>query len=155
MKALCVAKLYPTFSDLLDCSMLGFPAFTNSWSLLKFMSIELVMLLLLPSIFPSNKQINFSKGFLGPYCGTVVKNPPAKARDMGSIPGLERSPEEGNGKPLQYSCLGYSTDRGAWRVRVHGVTKSRILLSDWTELNAVCVFDQTRELRVVSSIKVL
>ena len=62
MKALCVAKLYPTFSDLLDCSMLGFPAFTNSWSLLKFMSIELVMLshqlilccpLLWPSIFPT------------------------------------------------------------------------------------------------------
>ena len=62
MKALCVAKSYPTFSDLLDCSMLGFPAFTNSWSLLKFMSIELVMLshqlilccpLLWPSIFPT------------------------------------------------------------------------------------------------------
>ena len=62
MKALCVAKLYPTFYDLLDCSMLGFPAFTNSWSLLKFMSIELVMLshqlilccpLLWPSIFPT------------------------------------------------------------------------------------------------------
>ena len=63
MKALCVAKSYPTFSDLLDCSMLGFPAFTNSWSLLKFMSIESMMpsshlilchpLLLPPSIFPS------------------------------------------------------------------------------------------------------
>ena len=65
MKALCVAKLYPTFSDLLDCSMLGFPAFTNSWSLLKFMSIESGMLsnylivchplLLLTSVFPSLK----------------------------------------------------------------------------------------------------
>ena len=96
-------------------------SFTNSWSLLKFMSIELVILLLLPSVFPSDKQINFSKVFPGSYCGIVVKNLPAKARDMGSIPGSGRSPEEGNGKPLQYSCPGYFTDRGAWWARVHGV----------------------------------
>ena len=48
----------------------------------------------------------------------VVKNPSANAgdiRDLGSIPGLERSPGEGNGYPHQYSCLENSTDRGAWR----------------------------------------
>ena len=63
-------------------------------------------------------------GFPG---GAVVKNPPANAedvRDMGSIPGLGRSPREGNGTPLQYSCLKNSTDRGAWQTTVRGVTKN-------------------------------
>ena len=47
-----------------------------------------------------------------------------------SIPGLGRSPGEGNGNPLQYSCLENSMDRGAWWPTVHGVTKSRTQLSD-------------------------
>ena len=51
----------------------------------------------------------------------VVKNPPANAGDAGSIPGLGRSPEEGNGNPLQYSCLENPMDRGAWQDTVHGV----------------------------------
>ena len=51
------------------------------------------------------------------------KNPPTNAGDEGSIPGLERSPEEGNGDPLQYFCLGNPVDRGAWQTTVHGVTK--------------------------------
>ena len=42
---------------------------------------------------------------------------------VGSIPGLGRSPGEGNGNPLQYSCLKNPMDRGAWRATVHGVTK--------------------------------
>ena len=42
---------------------------------------------------------------------------------MGLIPGLERSPREGNGNPFQYSCLGNATDRGAWQTTVHGVPK--------------------------------
>ena len=57
----------------------------------------------------------------------VVKNPPANAgdvRDMGSVPGLGKSPREGNGTPLQYSCVENPTDRGAWQTAVHGVTKS-------------------------------
>ena len=53
----------------------------------------------------------------------MVKNLPANARDAGSIPGSERSPGVGNGNPLQYSCLGYPMDRGAWRATVHGVAK--------------------------------
>ena len=44
----------------------------------------------------------------------AVKNPPANAGDLGSIPGLGRSPGEGHGNPLQYSCLENPTDRGAW-----------------------------------------
>ena len=52
------------------------------------------------------------------------------AGDLASIPGLGRSPGEGNGNPLQYSCLGNPMDRGAWRATVHGVTKSWTHLSD-------------------------
>ena len=49
---------------------------------------------------------------------------------LGSIPGLGRSPREGNGNPLQYSCLENPMDRGAWRAAVYGVAKSWIRLSN-------------------------
>ena len=58
----------------------------------------------------------------------MVKNPLANAgdiRDMGLIPGLGRSPGEGTGNPLQYSCLENPMDREAWWVTVHGVAKSQ------------------------------
>ena len=64
-------------------------------------------------------------GFAG---GSVVKNPPASAGatgDVGLIPELRRSPGEGNGNPLQYSCLGNPMDRGAWQVTVHGIARVR------------------------------
>ena len=57
--------------------------------------------------------------------GSLVKNLPANAGDLGSIPGSERSLGEGNGNLLQYSCLMNSMDRGAWWAIVHGVTRSR------------------------------
>ena len=53
---------------------------------------------------------NEEGGFLG---GTMVKNPPAYAGDMDLIPGLGRNPGEGNGNPIQCSCLENSMDRGA------------------------------------------
>ena len=53
------------------------------------------------------------------------KESACNARDPGLIPGLGRSPGEGNGYPLQYSCLENSMDRRAWQATVHGVTKSR------------------------------
>ena len=53
----------------------------------------------------------------------MVENLPANAGDVGLILGLDRSPEEGNGNPLQYSCLGNPMDRGAWQATVHGVAK--------------------------------
>ena len=62
-------------------------------------------------------------GRLGFPGGSVVKNPPANAGDVGSFPGSGRSPGERNGSPLQYSCLGNSIDRGAWQAAVHGVAK--------------------------------
>ena len=52
-----------------------------------------------------------------------VKNLPGNARDMSSIPGFRRSPGEGNGNPLQYSCLGNPMNRGAWWATVYGVAK--------------------------------
>ena len=55
-------------------------------------------------------------------CGSAVRNPPASA-DVGSVPWAGRCPEEGNGNPLQCSCLGNPTDRGAWWATVRGVTK--------------------------------
>ena len=51
----------------------------------------------------------------------MVKNPPVSAGDVGSIPGLGRSPGEGNGNSLQCSCLGNSMVRGAWQATVQGV----------------------------------
>ena len=71
-------------------------------------------------------------GFPG---GTMVKNPPANAGDVGLIPVLGRSPGEGNENPLQYSCLGNLIDRGAWQAAVHGVAKSQTLLNDKTRTN--------------------
>ena len=69
-------------------------------------------------------------GFPG---GSVVKNLPSNAgdtRNVGAIPGWGRSPGEGNGYPLEYSCLENSMDRGAWQAIVHGATKSWTQLSD-------------------------
>ena len=60
----------------------------------------------------------------------MVKNQPANAGDCDLIPGSRRSPGEGNGSPLQYSCLENSMDRGAWQATVHGVAKSRTQLSE-------------------------
>ena len=66
--------------------------------------------------------ITIEWGFQG---GTLTENPPTNTRDMGLIPELGRSPEEGNGYPFQYSCLENSMNRGAWQVTVQGVTKSQ------------------------------
>ena len=53
----------------------------------------------------------------------MVKNLPANAGETSSVPGLGRSPGEGNGSPLYYACLENSMDRGAWEATVHGVAR--------------------------------
>ena len=68
-------------------------------------------------------------GFPG---GSEVKVPVCNAGDLGLIPGSGRFPGEGNGNPLQYSCLENPMDRGAWWATVHGVTKCRTRLSDFS-----------------------
>ena len=69
------------------------------------------------------------KGFPG---GSEVKVSASNAGGPDSIPGLGRSPGEGNGNPLQYSCLESPMDGGAWRATVRWVTKSQTRLSDFT-----------------------
>ena len=66
--------------------------------------------------------------------GSEVKASACNEEDLGLIPGSGSSPREGNGNPLQYSCLENPMDRGAWWATVHGVTKSRARLSDLTYL---------------------
>ena len=61
---------------------------------------------------------------LGSPGGSDNKESACNAGDAGSIPGLGESPGEGNGNPLQYSCLDNSMDREAWWTAVHGVTKN-------------------------------
>ena len=62
---------------------------------------------------------------MGFPCILVGKESACSAGDPGSIPGLGRSPGEGNGNPLQHPCLEKLTDRGAWWAVVHGVAKSQ------------------------------
>ena len=77
------------------------------------------------------------RGFPG---GSVVKNPTANTGDVGLIPGLGRSAGEGNGTPLQYSCLENPMDGGAWWATVHGVAKSQTQLSDFTFFHSHIAF---------------
>ena len=63
--------------------------------------------------------------------GSVVKNPPANAGELGLIPGLGRSPGEGNVSPLQYSCLGNPMDGGVWMATILGPQSVR---HDWCDL---------------------
>ena len=67
---------------------------------------------------------------LGGPGDSVGKESACNTEDAGLIPGSGRCSEEGNGNPLQYSCLENSTDRGAWWIAIHRVTKSRIQLNN-------------------------
>ena len=77
-------------------------------------------------------SICYRVGFPG---GSEAKASACNAGDLGSIPGSGRSSGEGNGNPLQYSCLENPMDRGAWWATVHGVAKSQTRLSDFTSLH--------------------
>ena len=83
----------------------------------------------------------------------MVKNPPANAgdiRDVGSIPGLARSPGEGNSNLLQHYCLGNPMDRRAWWATVHGVTKS------WTQnKNQSLIVKKKKKKRVLVSLGIV
>ena len=81
------------------------------------------------AFFVQIKFVNFNL-VMGFPCSSVGKESACSAGDPGSIPGLGRSPGEGNGNPLQYPCLENLMDRGTWWIAVHGVAKSRVRLSD-------------------------
>ena len=72
----------------------------------------------------NRRQIPYPEGLPRWCSGKEHTDRAGDARDMGSIPGSGRSPGEGNGNPLQYSCLGHPMDRGAWWATVHGVLES-------------------------------
>ena len=73
--------------------------------------------------------------------GSAGREPACNAGDLSLILGLGRSPREGNGKPLQYPCLGNPTDTEALRATVHRVTKSHIQVRDSTT-NNICYIQQ-------------
>ena len=75
---------------------------------------------------------SFMSALFGFPGGSEVKASASNAGELGLIPELGRSPGEGNDNPLQYSCLENPMDRGAWWATIHGVTKSRTRLSDFT-----------------------
>ena len=75
----------------------------------------------------NDDKVRYHMGFPGSSAG---KESACNVGDLGSIPGLGRSPGEGNGNPLQYSSLGNPMDRGFWWATVHGVTKGPTRLSD-------------------------
>ena len=80
----------------------------------------------------TTERLHFRFHFRASEVALVVKNPPTNAgdaRDIGSIPGLGRTPGVGNGNTLQYSCLENSIGRGAWQATDHRAAKSRIQLS--------------------------
>ena len=82
------------------------------------------------TLFPSRAMSNLLLGLVrcikpGFPGGSDGKEPACNAGDPGLIPGLGRSPGEGNGYPLQYFCLENSMDRGAWWATVHGVVRAR------------------------------
>ena len=74
-----------------------------------------------------------------PY-SSVSKESACNARDTGSIPGSGRSPEEGNGNPLQYFCLENPMDRGTWKATLHGVTRVGHDLATKPPLPGLCTF---------------
>ena len=78
-------------------------------------------------------NLDLSRGMISPLHGAEVKASARNAGDLGLIRGLGRSPGEGNGNPLQYSCLENPMDGGAWWATVHGSQRVR---HDWSDLAA-------------------
>ena len=116
-------------TEILNVMVLGGEAFGRCWSHYGRAS----MMGLVPPAFFFFFFFNFlfyigiQLGFPG---GLEGKEYACNAVDMGLIPGFGKSPGEGNGNPLQYSCLENPRDRGAWRTTVHGVAKSFIWMSN-------------------------
>ena len=126
------------------------PAWTSgerSW--LKLRSGEGLMLL---SLFVISILQLHDSGWRVPKfderCDSVIKNPSASVRDVGSILGLGRSLGVGNGNPLQYSSLENSTDKGAWWATVHGIAKSQTWMNAHTHMNLYIQEDEQTPSRI-------
>ena len=158
-----VTKSCPVLCDSKDCSTSVSSVLHYLSELLKFMSIELVMLINHLIVSPPSpfafdlsphqglfQWVGFShqvakalelqlklqsfqfKVEMGFPSGSDGKESACNAGDLGSIPGLGRSPREGNDNPLQYTCLENPMGRGAWQATVQGVTKNWTQLNDYT-----------------------
>ena len=122
-----------------------------SWSFIKTANLELTKSLIVHTtltVFGASSPLRFPSLFCpnpyplavficsfpstNKYGGSDGKASAYNAGDPGSIPGLGRSPGEGNGNPRQYSCLENPMDGGAWWAAVHGVAKSQTRLSNFT-----------------------
>ena len=77
-----------------------------------------------PGYVPENAYIELLTPNVMIPVGSAAENLPPNVGNAGSIPGLGKSPGEGNGNPFQYSCLENTMDREVWRAIVHGVTES-------------------------------
>ena len=110
---------------IMDIAFFLFSDPSHVW--LALISFELLQILSLEFCGPECCGLNCILPLIpipGFSSSSVSKLSACNAGYMGSIPGLGRSPGEGNGNPLQYPCLENSMDRGAWQATVHGVTKS-------------------------------
>ena len=111
---------------------------------------------LLQGIFPTQGSnpcfLPLLQWHLGLPGGLDGKKLVCNAGDLGSIPGLGRSPEEGNGNPLQYSCLEKPMDRGVLQVTVHWVTKGRTRLNTFTSLLHFSLMATSRKAHCCSSV---
>ena len=110
---------YPEFS-----SEIKIPEFTNSQAMWNLACSKL-------STFPLKNISSLYYKFWASWCLRWKRV--CNMGDLGSIPGLGRSPGEGNDYPLQYSALENSVDRGAWKATAHGVTKSWIQRVNWND----------------------
>ena len=79
----------------------------------------------LPTFSFISKSLTVKKGFPNGLVGKESAYSAGDTGDASSVPGSERSPAEGHGNPLQYSCLENSKDRGTWRIIIHRVAKSQ------------------------------
>ena len=113
----------------------------------KWIQLEPPLILIIPLFDP----VLFAFLFLYQPPSPVGKESACNAGDLGSIPGSEISPGEGNGNPLQYSCRKNPMDRGAWQAPVHGVAR---LGHDWAHCLSVCfsVFPSRKVGRLISSL---
>ena len=102
--------------------------YTHTYAFTKFMLISIAQEKVPNGNTSVLVEVNYGQWESFPG-GSVLKTIPANARDMALIPGLGRSPGGGNGNLLQCSCLENPMDRGAWRARVHRVTKNRTQLT--------------------------
>ena len=138
LQSFTVAKLCPTFCSPMDCSP---PGSSVHWVFLAW----IVSGLPFPTPFDTLCHVILTKflwfilllstsisEYRTSLVSQMVKASAYNVGDPGSIPGLGRSPGEGNGNPLQYSCLENPMDGGAWWAAVHGVAKSQTWLSDFT-----------------------